>query len=640
MKKLIINSKIKSPQKGLLIAAILLAQFGFAQDKPEEFKGVIGKTLADSKEYWPEPVKAPKGAPNVIWILLDDVGFGASTAFGGLIQTPTFDQLANNGLRYTNFHTTAICAPTRAALLTGRNSGRVHVSGFSHTILSAGFPGWDGKIPSDKGTIAEILRENGYNTFAVGKYGVTPDEDATDAGPFDRWPTGKGFDHFYGFLGSQTDQYNPDLVEDQVHVKPDGRHLNELITDKAISYIKTQQKAAPGKPFFLYYAPGAAHAPHQVATKWSDPYKGKFDKGWDAYREEVIANQKKLGVIPANAVLPERNPLITDWKKLSPDQKKVYARFMEVYAGFLTYTDYEVGRVVNYLKETNQLDNTVIFLAIGDNGASKEGTTEGTINQSLFSQGVSEDENLKKNLANIDEIGTAKGLNTNYPLGWAQATNVPFKNWKQDAQSEGGTHNPLIVFYPNGIKDKGGIRNQYSHVTDLLPTTLDIAGIKAPEYIKNVKQDIIQGSSFYASLDNAKAESLHKVQYYYIFGNRAIYKDGWKAGAAHANPFTSSKTTGKNQAPAESNFDTDVWELYNLNEDFNERNNLAAKYPEKLAELKKLFDEQAKENNVYPLIDWNDVITRKIHNTGADKGKTVQDLIKQVTKPGSAGSSN
>ncbi|WP_426484455.1 arylsulfatase [Flavobacterium sp. 2] len=633
MKNFKYNSLIKSPKKGLLITALLVAQLGTAQDKPEEFKGVIGKTLADSKEYWPEPVKAPKGAPNVIWILLDDVGFGASSAFGGLISTPTFDQLANNGLRYTNFHTTAICAPTRAALLTGRNSGRVHVSGFSHTILSAGFPGWDGRIPSDKGTIAEILRENGYNTFAVGKYGVTPDEDATDAGPFDRWPTGKGFDHFYGFLGSQTDQYNPDLVEDQVHVTPDGRHLNELITDKAISYIQKQQKAAPGKPFFLYYAPGAAHAPHQVATKWSDPYRGKFDKGWDAYREEVIANQKKLGVIPANAVLPERNPLITDWKKLSPDQKKVYARFMEVYAGFLTYTDYEVGRVVNYLKETNQLDNTLIFVAIGDNGASKEGTTEGTINQSLFAQGVTDEQNLKTNLANIDEIGTAKGLNTNYPLGWAQATNVPFKNWKQDAQSEGGTHNPLIVFYPNGIKDKGGIRNQYSHVTDLLPTTLDIVGVKAPESIKGIKQDIIQGSSLYASLDNAKAESLHKVQYYYIFGNRAIYKDGWKAGAAHANPFTAAKTAGT-QAPAPSNFDADVWELYNLNEDFNERNNLATKYPEKLAELKKLFDEQAKENNVYPLIDWQDVITRKIHNTGPDKGKSLQDLLKQVTKPG------
>ena len=630
------NITVKSPQKGLLITALLLAQLGFAQNQPNaDFKGTVGKTLAESKEYWPDPVKAPAGAPNVVWILLDDVGFGATSAFGGLIETPTFDALANNGLRYTNFHTTAICAPTRAALLTGRNSGRVHVSGFSHTILSAGFPGWDGRIPSDKGTIAEILRENGYNTFAVGKYGVTPDEDATDAGPFDRWPTGKGFDHFYGFLGSQTDQYNPDLVEDQTHIKGDGRHLNELITDKAISYIQKQQKAAPGKPFFLYYAPGAAHAPHQVAKEWSDKYKGKFDEGWDVYREKVLANQKKLGVIPANAVLPERNPLIGEWKKLSPDQKKVYARFMEVYAGFLSYTDAEIGRVVNYLKETNQLDNTLIFVAIGDNGASKEGTTQGTINQSIFAQGASDEKNLQDNLANIGEIGTPQGLNTNYPLGWAQATNAPFKNWKQDAQSEGGTRNPLIVFYPKGIKDKGGIRNQYSHVNDILPTTLDIAGIKAPEYIKGIKQDIIQGSSLYTSLNDAKAESLHKIQYYYIFGNRAIYKDGWKAAAAHPDPFTLLKSAGKNGAPQTSNFDADVWELYNLNEDFNERNNLAKKYPEKLEELKKLFDEQAKENNVYPLIDWQDVLGRKIHNTGADKGKNLQELIKEATKGGS-----
>ncbi|OOV19295.1 arylsulfatase [Flavobacterium sp. LM4] len=639
MKKFKNNSTIKSPKKGLLITALLVAQFGFAQEQQNaEFKGVVGKTLADSKEYWPEPVKAPKGAPNVVWILLDDVGFGASSAFGGLIETPTFDALANNGLRYTNFHTTAICAPTRAALLTGRNSGRVHVSGFSHTILSAGFPGWDGRIPSDKGTVAEILRENGYNTFAVGKYGVTPDEDATDAGPFHRWPTGKGFDHFYGFLGSQTDQYNPDLVEDQTHIKGDGRHLNELITDKAISYLQKQQKAAPGKPFFLYYAPGAAHAPHQVAKEWSDKYKGKFDEGWDVYRERVLANQKKLGVIPANAVLPERNPLIGEWKKLTPDQKKVYARFMEVYAGFLTYTDAEIGRVVNYLKETNQFDNTVIFVAIGDNGASKEGSLVGTINQSLFAQGTSDEKNLQDNLANIGEIGTPQGLNTNYPLGWAQATNAPFKNWKQDAQSEGGTRNPLIIHYPNGIKDKGGIRNQYSHVNDILPTTLDIAGIKAPEYIKGIKQDIIQGSSLYTSLNNAKAESLHKVQYYYIFGNRAIYKDGWKAAAAHPDPFTLLKTAGKNQTAAANSFDNDVWELYNLNEDFNERNNLAKKYPEKLEELKKLFDEQAKENNVYPLIDWQDVLGRKIHNSGADKGKNLQELIKEATKGGSGSS--
>jgi arylsulfatase len=638
MKKFTIKSKIKSPEKGLLLASLLVFQFGIAQNKPDaNFKGVIGKTLAESKEYWPEPVKAPAGAPNIVWILLDDVGFGASSAFGGLIQTPTFDALADNGLRYSNFHTTAICAPTRAALLTGRNSGKVHVSGFSHTILSAGFPGWDGRIPSDKGTIAEILRENGYNTFAVGKYGVTPDEEATDAGPFDRWPTGKGFDHFFGFLGSQTDQYKPDLVEDQVHVKPDGRHLTDQITDKAISYITKQQKAAPGKPFFLYYAPGAVHAPHQVEASWSDAYKGKFDEGWDVYREKVLANQKKLGVIPANAVLPERNPLIADWKKLTPDQKKVYARFMEVYAGYLTYTDHEIGRVVNYLKESKQLDNTLIFVAIGDNGASKEGTTQGTISQNLFAQGVSDEKNLQDNLNNIGEIGTAKGLNTNYPLGWAQATNAPFKNWKQDAHSEGGTRNPLIVFYPKGIKEKGGIRNQYSHVTDILPTTLDIAGIKAPETIREIKQDKIQGSSLYASLNDAKAESLHKVQYYYIFGNRAIYKDGWKAAAAHLpDSFALKNSLGKNQVPTASNFDTDVWELYNLNEDFNERINLAKKYPEKLEELKKLFEEQAKENNVYPLIDWQDVFARRIHNTGVDKDKNLQELVQKATQAGSS----
>lgn len=271
---------------------------GYAQNitqQQEAFKGVIGKTLAESKESWTKPVAAPKGAPNVVWILLDDVGFGATSTLGGIINTPTFDTLANEGLKYTNFHTTAICAPTRSALLTGRNSHSVHEGGFSHVALSAGFPGYDGRIPSDKGTVAEILRENGYNTFAVGKYGLTPDEDASDAGPFDRWPTGKGFDHFFGFLGSATDQYKPDLVEDNAHVKPDGRHLNEQITDKAISFIDRQQKAASGKPFFLYYAPGATHSPHQVATQWSDLYKGKFDKGWDVFREEVFSRQKKTG---------------------------------------------------------------------------------------------------------------------------------------------------------------------------------------------------------------------------------------------------------------------------------------------------------------------------------------------------------
>ena len=592
----------------------------------QPFQGVVGRTLAESKEWWPEPVKAPAGAPNVVWILLDDVGFGATSTFGGVIRTPTLDSLANQGLRYTNFHTTAICAPTRAALLTGRNSASVHVSGFSHTVLSAGFPGWDGRIPAADGTVAEILRENGYNTFAVGKYGVTPDEDATDAGPFDRWPTGKGFDHFFGFLGSQTDQYVPDLVEDQAHVKPDGRHLSEQITDKAISYIDRQKKAAPNKPFFLYYAPGATHAPHQVSKEWSDLYKGKFDKGWDAFREEVFARQKKLGIIPASAILPGRNPNIKEWNKLPAAEQRLYARFMEVYAGYLTYTDNQISRVVDHLKQINQLDNTLIFVLIGDNGASKEGTLNGDIDRPIFGSKATEEENIKYNLSKIGEIGTPSSIEGNYPLGWAQAANTPFKFWKQDANSEGGTRNPLIVFYPKGIKEKGGIRNQYSHVIDILPTTLELTGIKAPEQIKGIKQDTIQGTSLAYSITDPKAATRHTTQYYYIFGARSIYKDGWKAELAYPNSFITGNA--KSSVP----FDENAWELYNLNEDYTERIDVAAKYPEKLKELKALFEEEAKQHHLYPLITWDDVFKGRIH-----QGKirlTFEQGLKDVTKSG------
>ncbi|MXV51894.1 sulfatase-like hydrolase/transferase [Pedobacter sp. HMF7647] len=572
----------------------------------QPFQGVVGNTVSTSKEVRPHNIKAPQGAPNVVWILLDDVGFGATNTFGGVINTPTFDNLANNGLRYTNFHTAGICAPTRAALMTGRNHHSVHMGGFAHTILSAGFPGYDGRIPSNAGTIAEILRENGYNTFAVGKYGLTPDEDATDAGPFDRWPSGKGFDHFFGFLGSQTDQYKPDLVEENAHVKPDGRHLNDQITDKAISYIARQQAAKSGKPFFLYYSPGATHAPHQVATEWSDPYKGKFDKGWDVFREEVFARQKKLGIIPANAVLPERNPNIKAWNSLTADEKKLYARFMEVYAGYLTYTDHEVGRVINYLKEINQLDNTLVFVVIGDNGASKEGTLNGDVDRALFGKPLPEDENIKYNLAKIDLIGKPEGTEANYPLGWAQAANTPFKFWKQDANSEGGTRNPLIVFYPKGIKEKGAIRTQYGHVIDLLPTTLEYLGIQAPQEIRGIKQDPIQGTSLVYSFADAKAASKHTEQYYYIFGSHAIYKDGWKAGFA----FQPSISNGLFNKFSIYKTEDEGWALYNLNEDFNERNDLAKKYPQKLAELKALFDADAKKYNVYPFFTWDDVINR------------------------------
>ncbi|HRH51275.1 MAG TPA: arylsulfatase [Panacibacter sp.] len=617
-----INTLRKSfMQTGFVFALLLIIQYTNAQTE-QPYLGKIGKTLADSKEYWAPPVTPPKVAPNVIWILLDDVGFGASSSFGGLIKTPMMDSLANNGLRYTNFHTCAICAPTRSALLTGRNSSYVHVAGFSHKLLAGGFPGWDGKIPSSSGTIAEILKASGYNTFAVGKYGATPDEEDNDAGPFDHWPNEKGFEHFFGFLGSQTDQYKPDLAEDEAKVATDGRHLSTQITDKAIFYIERQKKAAPDKPFFLYYSPGAVHAPHQVPDEWRDMYKGQFDEGWDVYREKVFANQKKMGLLPSYAQLPERNPNIKAWNKLSADEKKLYARFMEVYAAYLTYTDYEIKRVVDKLKELNQLDNTLIFVMIGDNGASKEGTLYGDIDRSLFSKPLSEEENIKYNLANIDKIGKPEGIEVNYPLGWAQACNTPFKYWKQDANSEGGTHNPLIIFYSKVIKEKGGLRNQYSHVTDILPTTLEMVGIKTPDDIKGIKQDPIWGTSLAFSLNDAVSPSRHNIQYYYIFGSRSMYKDGWKAAYSFQPKVRNGLTSNYSVADTVRN----DWQLYNLNEDFNERIDLAAKYPDKLKELKALFDDQATKNRLYPLITWDDV------NDKIKKGVTVPGVTPPPSK--------
>jgi arylsulfatase A-like enzyme len=580
--------------------------------QPPAYQGVVGKTLADSKEWWPEPVHAPAGAPNVVWIMLDDVGFGASSAFGGIIRTPTFDSLANHGLRFTNFHTAGICAPTRSALLTGRNHHFVHEGGFSHINLSAGFPGYDGRMPSSAGTIAEILRDAGYNTFGVGKYGLTPDEEATDAGPFDHWPSGKGFEHWFGFLGSATDQYKPDLIEDDAHVTPDGRHLNDQITDKAIHYIARQQAAAPGKPFFLYFVPAATHSPHQVDQYWSDQYKGQFDDGWDVFRERVFANQRRMGIIPAGALLPDRNPDIPAWSSLSADERQLYARFMEVYAGYLTYTDFEVGRLINYLKEARLLDNTLVFLIIGDNGASKEGTFHGTLNKPGFARPLPDVEAVRANLDSIGEIGTGSGHETNYPLGWAQAANTPFKYWKEDANSEGGTRNPMIVFFPRVLPHDGSVRGQYGHVIDLLPTTLEVVGLRAPAKIRDVPQDTIQGVSLAYSFSDARALSRHTEQYYYIFGARSVYKDGWKAETYH-HPDVIDLTRYGGGDTATYGFSRDVWELYDLRSDFNERIDLAKKYPAKLAELQAQFDADAKRYHIYPMIDWDDVFHLRIH---------------------------
>ncbi|MDE1191008.1 MAG: arylsulfatase [Arachidicoccus sp.] len=593
-------------RKAIVTSAIAFIALSSTAQINNTAQAVIGNTFADSKEYWAARPKAPQGASNIIWILLDDVGFGASDGFGGLIPTPNFGSLANNGLRYTNFHTTGICAPSRAALLTGRNSSRVHEAGFSHVWGAFGFPGWDGRIPSTAGTIAEILKANGYNTFGTGKWGLTPDQDTSDAGPFDYWPNSKGFEHYFGFLYSQDDQYKTHLFEDNANIKPDGRHFSEQITDKAISYIDKQQNANSGKPFFLYYAPGATHAPHQVPDEWRDIYKGKFDKGWDWYREEAFKRQKQLGIIPKDAVLPARNPNIKAWDSLSVDEKRLYARFFEVYAAYLSYTDHEIGRLIQHLKDKNVLDNTLVVVMIGDNGASKEGNDNGIVDQNIIGGNTKGPQSLAYNLAHINDIGKPEGTQVNYPLGWAQAANAPFRFWKSDANAEGGTRNPLIIYFPQRIKSTG-IRNQYAHIIDILPTTLEIAGIHAPEKIGGIAQDTIQGTSLVYSFENPGAPSRHTVQYYYIYGSRAIYKDGWKASFA----FETKSPFLINNYSVESPGHND-WQLYNVDKDYTERIDLAKKYPEKLTELKALFDEEAKRNNLYPLITWDDVIQQGI----------------------------
>ena len=403
---------------------------------------------------------------------------------------------------------------------------------------------------------------------------------------------------------------SPILSRTRRTVTPDGRHLNDQITDKAIFYIDREKKIDPKKPFFLYYAPGATHAPHQVDKYWSDKYKGKFDSGWDAYRAEVFDRQKKLGVIPANAVLPDRNPDIKAWNSLSPEEKKLYARFMEVYAGYLAYTDFEIGRLVNNLEEIGQFDNTLIFISIGDNGASKEGTQNGVIERSLNKKPITEQEHIASNITKSDEIGTPASTNGNYPLGWAQAANTPFKYWKEDANSEGGTHNPLIVSWPQGIKEKGGIRNQYSHVIDLLPTTLDLLGIKAPEEDPRHQTAAHRGllvRGFDLTMPNAPWH--HTVQYYYIFGSRSIYDDGWKAELAYPND-----VLVKNAA-SNPPLDENAWELYNLKEDPTERIDLAKKNPEKLVQLRAEFEQQAQSHHLYPYITFDDMHEQRIKHT-------------------------
>ncbi|MDR0575129.1 MAG: arylsulfatase [Tannerella sp.] len=582
-KKQVILGKV-----GLFSSALMLSAPSVAQYSPTpKFEGKIGKTIDDVIEAYPAAhPQAPAGAPNVVWILIDDIGYGATTAFGGRIETPTFDRLANNGLRYTNWHTCAFSAPTRAALLTGRNQHSVHFGFFANQ--SYGTPGYDGYLPFEAGTIAEILRENGYNTFATGKYHVTSTSDVTAAGPFHRWPTGRGFDHFYGYspAAGAGDQWNPVIYRDTQREPqdPQGRHFTELITNEAIRYISEQKKADPEKPFFLYYAPGAAHGPHQVAPEWIDKYKGKFDKGWDWYREETLARQKKLGVIPANTPLPPQHPEVKAWNSLSDDEKKLALRHIETYAGFVSHTDHEIGRIVSLLEELGQLDNTLIVVMIGDNGATGAGKEYGRVLPNR--KGETAEQHFARDLANIDKTGSAE-TKPMYPAGWASATNTPFRYYKGNPVWEGGTHDPLILFYPKKIKEKGGVRTQYSYVSDILPTTIELTGAKAPDVIDGYRQQPIEGVSLAYSIDSPDAPERHTVQYHEMTGSYAIYKDGWKASFPNGVANRAENPNG-------------VY-LYHVREDFNEVHDLAGKYPEKVKELANVFEAEAWKYNVYPL---------------------------------------
>ncbi len=590
------------------IAVIVLAAMNVAGVSAQSRDPVIGKTYAESiPGTAPIPPNA-KGAPNIIWILIDDVGFGASSAFGGPARTPVIERLANNGLRYTNFHTTGVCSPSRAAMLTGRNHHKVGMGLLPQKLMAAEFPGYTGRLdPTKDGTIAHYLRQRGYGTYFLGKSHLTPDEESTDLGPFDRWPSGLGFDHALGFHWGETDQYKPDLFEDNQRVQPDGRHLNTILADKAISYVDRQNNLAPNKPFFMFFSTGATHSPHQVDREWIDKYKGKFDEGWDVVREKIFARQKDLGVISANTKLPPRSSRVPAWNSLSIDQRKVYARFMEAYAGYFEQTDYEIGRFLSYLEGKGMLENTAIFVVLGDNGADIGGGPNGEIEHVFPNELTADDDaQMAHLLENFDKIGTSEVMSS-YPMGWSQAMNTPFRDWKTQAHAEGGTRTGMVVHWPMGITKKNEVRTQYTYLTDLLPTTLEIAGAKVPATVKGVPQSPIQGESLAYSFENASAPERHMTQYYFLYGGGGIYHKGWKASFAYRPDFTDLFGIYPNPRTAANNAGKEVWELYCVNEDPTELNDLAQSNPAKLKEMQAFFDHEAKANQVYPLINWSDL---------------------------------
>jgi arylsulfatase len=580
----------------LLVLTITLSLAGQeVLPKPEQpFHGKIGRTVKTSTPDFPKGVEAPKGAPNILLIMTDDVGFGASSTFGGPIQTPTFQRLADSGLRYNMYHTTALCSPTRAALITGRNH-HTNASGVI-TEFATGFPGYNSLVPKSSGSVGEVLKENGYNTSWFGKMHNVPDWMSSQAGPFDLWPSGLGFEYFYGFLGGDSDQWHPALYENTRPIEPYLGHpdyiLDHDLADQAIAWMEMQHALAPNKPWLLYYATGTAHAPHHAPKEWIAKYKGQFDQGWDKVREETLARQIKLGVVPPNTQLTKRPEKIPAWDTLSEDQTRLYAHMMEVYAGALSYADNQIGRLVDAVEQSGQLDNTLVIFLMGDNGASAEGTLQGTTNEvATAANGVQE--SLPYLLSMMDELGGPKTYN-HYPVGWAHAMDAPMQWTKQVASHFGGTRNGMVISWPARIKDKGGLRSQFCHVIDIVPTIYEAAGITPPTEMDGVKQKPLEGVSLVYTFDSPKAPTRHPSQYFELVGNRAMYKDGWMASTTPLRlPWV---TVGQ-----EPNPDDFKWELYNINEDFSQANDLAAKNPDKLKELQAAFDVEAKKYNVYPL---------------------------------------
>lgn len=557
----------------------------------------IGLTYKDSVADFPKPLAAPEGAPNILLVILDDVGFGWPSAFGGLVRMPTAERLANNGLKYNQFHTTALCSPTRAALLTGRNHHSAHSGNIGE--LATGFPGYDGIIPKSCATIAELLSQNGYATGWWGKNHNVPDNQTSEAGPFDNWPTSRGFDYFYGFIGGETDQFFPSLYRGTravpIPYKPEeGYHLTRDLANDCIDWMRRQKSIASDRPLFVYFSTGAAHAPHQPPLDWREKNKGRFGMGWDKYREQVWKRQLEMGVIPKGTTLTPRPKEIPAWDDHTPEQKRFLARQAENYAEFLEHTDYEVGRLVDALKEMDELENTLVIYIIGDNGSSAEGTLTGVINELMSLNGFQP--KFEEMMHRVDEIGLP-GTSPHYAVGWAWAGDTPFQWTKQIASHFGGTRNGTIISWPKWIKDTGKVRLQFHHVIDVVPTILEVVGISEPSVVNGVPQKPIEGVSmaYTFAAENDKAPTKRYSQYFEMFGNRALYHGGWIACCRHGRlPWINFGS---------ADFAQDKWELYNIAEDFSEGVDLSAKYPEKLRELQDLFFAEAARYNVLPLDD-------------------------------------